>query len=191
MVTFRWLLFVNEFQFKIKIQIPVRDRDLKKVGAYCLSLNYQLLVILNIYFQMLSPGRYIQLMLMVLPVVVSISIVRHIPVEEDGLTNAVYRKAYNLVPGLKKLRAKTPAVGKDFVGAVVTGLGSYMDTDMGVVASTAVTLLNWFLSSVAHLVPIEVVEWLLGRPLVQRDVMKVEVLVRDLVQIYSAWAHRS
>ena len=73
----------------------------------------------------------------------------------------------------------------------MTGLGSYMDTDMGVVASTAVTLLNWFLSSVAHLVPIEVVEWLLGRPLVQRDVMKVEVLVRDLVQIYSAWAHRS
>ena len=140
---------------------------------------------------MLSPGRYIQLMLMVLPVVVSISIVRHIPVEEDGLTNAVYRKAYNLVPGLKKLRAKSPAVGKDFVGAVVTGLGSYMDTDMGVVASTAVTLLNWFLSSVAHLVPIEVVEWLLGRPLVQRDVMKVEVLVRDLVQIYSAWSHHS
>ena len=39
MVTFRWLLFVNEFQFKIKIQIPVRDRDLKKGRCLLLILK--------------------------------------------------------------------------------------------------------------------------------------------------------
>ena len=54
----------------------------------------------------------------------SISIVRHIPYEEETMTNAVFRKAYSLIPSLKKLRASSPAVGKDFVSAVVTGLSS-------------------------------------------------------------------
>ena len=40
------------------------------------------------------------------------------------MTNAVFRKAYSLIPSLKKLRASSPAVGKDFVSAVVTGLSS-------------------------------------------------------------------
>ena len=57
--------------------------------------------------------------------VTSISIVRHIPhidLElEESVSNVVVRKAYNLIPGLKKLRAKSPAVGKDFVAAIVTG----------------------------------------------------------------------
>ena len=60
-----------------------------------------------------------------LPLVRSISIVKHIPHldldQDDSMSNVVVRKAYNLIPGLKKLRAKSPAVGKDFVAAVVTG----------------------------------------------------------------------
>ena len=39
----------------------------------------------------------------------------------------------------------------------------------------------------AHLIPIEVVEWMLGRKLIMQDVMNVEILVRDVIAIYAAW----
>ena len=71
----------------------------------------------------------VAVMLMVMSsLVASISIVRHIPhidLElEESVSNVVVRKAYNLIPGLKRLRAKSPAVGKDFVAAIVTGTQS-------------------------------------------------------------------
>ena len=63
-----------------------------------------------------------QLMLMIvlltIPAVISLSIVKHVPMEEESYTNAIYRKAYNLGPALRKLRARSPAKGKDFVSAV-------------------------------------------------------------------------
>ena len=131
-----------------------------------------------------------QLMLMIvlltIPAVISLSIVKHVPMEEESYTNAIYRKAYNLVPALRKLRARSPAKGKDFVSAVVTGLSAEF-VGTGVVASSVIGLTNWFLSSLAHLIPIEVVEWMLGRKLIMQDVMNVEILVRDVLAIYAAW----
>ena len=56
------------------------------------------------------------------------------------------------------------------------------------IASTIVTFVNFFLSSLEHLVPLEIVEWMLGRKLVQGDGMNVEMVVRDCLQIYSAWS---
>ena len=62
--------------------------------------------------------------LVIVPAVFPLSIVKYVPMEEESYTNTIYRKAYNLVPGLKRLRAKSPAEGKDFVSAVVTGLSA-------------------------------------------------------------------
>ena len=126
-----------------------------------------------------------------LPLCQSISIVRQLPtVEEleDTYTNTV-RKAYSLIPGLRKLRAQTPALGRDFVSAVVSGLSQEM-LGTGVMVTTAVTFISWLLSSLANLVPLEVVEYLIGRRLVQQDVMNVERFVRDITQIYGAWTRR-
>ena len=64
------------------------------------------------------------LFLLTVPAVLPLSIVKYVPMEEESYTNTVYRKAYNLVPGLKRLRAKSPAEGRDFVSAVVTGLST-------------------------------------------------------------------
>ena len=126
-----------------------------------------------------------------LPLSPSISIVRRLPtVEEleDTYTNTVW-KAYSLIPGLRKLRAQTPALGRDFVSAVVSGLSQEM-LGTGVMVTTAVTFISWLLSSLANLVPLEVVEYLIGRRLVQQDVMNVERFVRDITQIYGAWTRR-
>ena len=128
----------------------------------------------------------VTLVTVITPMVRTISIVKHVPHEEDSYGNLVVRKAYNLIPGLKRMRAKSPAVGKDFVSAVVTGLSSEM-IGTGMMASSLVSLVNWFLSSLEHLIPIEVVEWLLGRHLVQQDVMNVEMIARNFMQIYNAW----
>jgi len=56
-----------------------------------------------------------------------------------------------------------------------------------VVANSVIGLTSWVLSSIAHLIPIEVVEWLLGRKLIMQDVMNLEILVRDVLAIYAAW----
>ena len=58
------------------------------------------------------------------------------------------------------------------------------------IASTIVTFVNFFLSSLEHLIPLEIVEWTLGRKLVQQDVMNVEMVVRDCLQIYNAWSNQ-
>ena len=105
-------------------------------------------------------------------------------------SRGLHRKAFSLIPGLRKLRAQTPAVGRDFVSAVVQGLSEEV-LGTGVIASTAVPFISWFLSSLANLVPIEVVEYLLGRRLVQQDVMNVERFFRDVTQIYGAWTRRA
>ena len=140
---------------------------------------------------MASSGQSLLVLLVSLAVLDSVSIVRHLPsVEElgDTYSNTV-RKAYSLVPGLRKLRAQTPAVGRDFVSAVVSGLSQEM-LGTGVMVTTAVSFISWLLSSLANLVPLEVVEYLLGRRLVQQDVMNVERFVRDITQIYGAWTRR-
>ena len=117
----------------------------------------------------------LMIVLFIVPTVFSLSIVKYVPMEEESYTNTVYRKAYNLVPGLKRLRAKSPAEGS--AEFVVTG----------VVASSVIGLTNFILSFMAHLIPIEVVEWMLGRKLIMQDVMNVEILVRDVLAIYAAW----
>ena len=66
----------------------------------------------------------LMIFLVTVPAVFPLSIVKYVPMEEESYTNTIYRKAYNLVPGLKRLRAKSPAEGKDFVSAVVTGLSA-------------------------------------------------------------------
>lgn len=140
---------------------------------------------------MASSGQSLLVLLVSLAVLDSVSIVRHLPsVEElgDTYTNTV-RRAYSLLPGLRKLRAQTPAVGRDFVSAVVSGLSEEV-LGTGVMANTAVTFISWLLSSLSNLVPLEVVEYLLGRRLVQQDVMNLERLVRDVTQIYVAWTRR-
>ena len=140
---------------------------------------------------MASSGQSLLVPLVSLAVLDSVSIVRHLPsVEElgDTYTNTV-RRAYSLLPGLRKLRAQTPAVGRDFVSAVVSGLSEEV-LGTGVMANTAVTFISWLLSSLSNLVPLEVVEYLLGRRLVQQDVMNLERLVRDVTQIYVAWTRR-
>ena len=71
----------------------------------------------------------------------------------------------------------------------VTGLSSEM-IGTGLMANTLVSMVTMLLSSVEHLVPLELVEWWLGRKLVQQDVMNVELIVRNTVQIYVAWTHQ-
>ena len=66
----------------------------------------------------------LMIFLVTVPAVFPLSIVKYVPMEEESYTNTIYRKAYNLVPGLKRLRAQSPAEGKDFVSAVVTGLSA-------------------------------------------------------------------
>ena len=80
-------------------------------------------------------------------------------------------------------------MGRDFVSAVVSGLSEQV-LGKGVIVNTAVSFISWLLSSLANLVPLEVVEYLLGRRLVQQDVMNVERFVRDITQIYGAWTRR-
>ena len=140
---------------------------------------------------MASSGQSLLVLLVSLAVLDSVSIVRHLPsVEELGDTYTyTVRRAYSLLPGLRKLRAQTPAVGRDFVSAVVSGLSEEV-LGTGVMANTAVTFISWLLSSLSNLVPLEVVEYLLGRRLVQQDVMNLERLVRDVTQIYVAWTRR-
>merc|ERR1711942_57752 len=112
------------------------------------------------------------------------------PVDEDFsnlplITNKV--KAFDIVPELRRMRALMSASGKDFVEAIVGGLSSAV-LGKGVLAQSAIYLINWFLSSLSNLVPMEVVEYFIGRPLVMKDVQFVEMLVSDTVEVYEAWS---
>eukprot|EP00091_Calanus_sinicus_P008322 TRINITY_DN2036_c0_g2_i6.p1 TRINITY_DN2036_c0_g2~~TRINITY_DN2036_c0_g2_i6.p1 ORF type:complete len:150 (+),score=38.72 TRINITY_DN2036_c0_g2_i6:162-611(+) len=112
------------------------------------------------------------------------------PVKEDFsnlpvVTNKV--KAFDIIPELRKMRALTAASGKHFVEAVVGSLSSAV-LGKGIVAKSAIYMINWFLSSLANLVPIEVVEYLMGRSLVMQDVEFVEMVVRDSIEVYEAWS---
>ena len=81
-------------------------------------------------------------------------------------------------------------IAENYFTLINMNMLSGLSTEMigtGVMASTVVTFINYFLSSLEHLIPLELVEWMLGRPLVQGDVMNVEMIVRDCMQIYAAW----
>merc|ERR1712243_461223 len=112
------------------------------------------------------------------------------PVNDDFsnlpvLTNKV--KAFDIVPELRRMRALSAASGRDFVEAVVGSLsGAFLGK--GMIAKSAIYIINWFLSSLSNLVPIEVVEYFMGRPLVNKDVQFVEMLVRDTIEVYDAWS---
>ena len=101
------------------------------------------------------------------------------------LTNSV--KAFDIIPELRKMRALTSASGKDFVEAVVGSLSSAV-LGRGIAAQSAIYMINWFLSSLSNLVPIEVVEYFMGRPVVMHDVQFVEMVVRDTIEVYEAWS---
>merc|ERR1712168_758353 len=112
------------------------------------------------------------------------------PVNEDFsnlpvLTNHV--KAFDIVPKLRKMRAQTSATGKDFVEAIVGSLSSAV-LGKGIFAKSAIYIINWFLSSLSNLVPTEVVEYLMDRPVVMKDVQFVEMVVRDSIEVYEAWS---
>ena len=112
------------------------------------------------------------------------------PVNDDlsnlpVLTNKV--KAFDIVPELRRMRALSAASGRDFVEAVVGSLSSAF-LGKGMIAKSAVYIIQWFLSSLSNLVPIEVVEYFMGRPLVNKDVQFVEMLVRDTIEVYDAWS---
>eukprot|EP00092_Neocalanus_flemingeri_P096062 GFUD01122265.1.p1 GENE.GFUD01122265.1~~GFUD01122265.1.p1 ORF type:complete len:153 (+),score=16.68 GFUD01122265.1:84-542(+) len=112
------------------------------------------------------------------------------PVKDDfsnlpALTNSV--KAFDIIPELRKLRALSPASGKDFVRAVVGALSSAV-LGKGFMAKSAIYFINWFLSSLASLVPIEVVQHFMGRTVVMKDVQFVEMVVRDSIEVYGAWS---
>merc|ERR1712243_183399 len=115
------------------------------------------------------------------------------PVNDDFsnlpvLTNRV--KAFDIVPELRRMRALSAASGRDFVEAVVGTLSSAV-LGKGMVAQSAIYVINWFLSSLSNLVPIEVVEYFMGRPLVIKDVQFVEMFVRDTMEVYDAWSRMS
>merc|ERR1719184_417663 len=112
------------------------------------------------------------------------------PVNEDFsnlpvLTNQV--KAFDIIPELRKMRAQTSATGKDFVEAIVGSLSSAV-LGKGIIAKSAIYIINWFLSSLSNLVPIEVVEYFMGRPVIMKDVQFVEMVVRDTIEVYEAWS---
>merc|ERR1712212_815927 len=81
----------------------------------------------------------------------------------------------SLSSGLKKMRAQTPASSSDFVGAVIEGLSSEA-LGSGLVAKA--------------ILPVEVAEYFMGRPLLMEDVAFFEVMVRDTLEIYSAWSNQ-
>ena len=112
------------------------------------------------------------------------------PVNDDlsnlpVLTNKV--KAFDIVPELRRMRALSAASGRDFVEAVVGSLSSAF-LGKGMIAKSAIYIIQRFLSSLSNLVPIEVVEYFMGRPLVNKDVQFVEMLVRDTIEVYDAWS---
>merc|ERR1712202_114725 len=102
-----------------------------------------------------------------------------------AVTNSV--KAFDLIPELRRMRALSPAAGKDFVRAVVGALSSAV-LGRGFVAKSAIYVINWFLSSLANLVPIEVVQHFMGRTIVMQDVQFVEMVVRDSIEVDGAWS---
>ena len=113
------------------------------------------------------------------------------PIKDDfsnlpAMTNKVTTKVYDIVPQLRQMRAQTAATGRDFVKAVV-GTFSGAVLGKGVFAESVIYLINWFLSSLSNLIPLEVVEYFMGRTLVMRDVQFVELLVRDCIEVYEAW----
>lgn len=115
------------------------------------------------------------------------------PVNDDFsnlpvLTNKV--KAFDIIPELRRMRALSAASGRDFVEAVIGTLSSAV-LGKGMVAQSAIYVINWFLSSLSNLVPIEVVEYFMGRPLVIKDVQFVEMFVRDTMEVYDAWSRMS
>ena len=95
----------------------------------------------------------------------------------------------SLSRGLKKMRAQSPASSSDFVGAVIEGLSSEA-LGSGLVAKTILTVLKFFLSNLAAILPVEVVEYFMGRPLLMEDVAFFEVMVRDTLEIYTAWSNQ-
>ena len=113
------------------------------------------------------------------------------PIKDDfsnlpAMTNKVKTKVYDIVPQLRQMRAQTAATEGDFVKAVVGTLSSAV-LGKSIFADSAIYLINWFLSSLSSLIPLEVVEYFLGRSLVMSDVQMVEVFVRDCIEVYEAW----
>ena len=101
-------------------------------------------------------------------------------------TNRIKAKVYDMIPQLQRLRAQTAATEGDFVKVVVGTLSSAV-LGKSIFADSAIYLINWFLSSLSSLIPLEVVEYFLGRSLVMSDVQMVEVFVRDCIEVYEAW----
>ena len=117
------------------------------------------------------------------------------PVKKDFsnlplITNSV--QAYNnFIPAvLKNMRANTKAGGKDFVDAVVGSLSTSF-LGKGLFADSLIFFIKWFLSSLANVIPIEVVEYFLDRPLIMKDVYFVEAVVQDAIQVYDMWTSTS
>merc|ERR1739848_981030 len=106
--------------------------------------------------------------------------IHHILVRDPSLS---------LSSGLKKMRAQSPASSSDFVGAIIEGLSSEA-LGSGLLAKTILTVLKFFLSNLAAILPVEVVEYFMGRPLLMEDVAFFEVMVRDTLEIYSAWSNQ-
>jgi len=82
------------------------------------------------------------------------------------------------------------ATSTDFVRIAVGALSGAM-LGQGLLASGTVYLVNWFLGSLASLLPLEVVEYLLGRHVLLQDVDFIERILIDAVEVYGAWSRFS
>merc|ERR1719309_1586981 len=78
------------------------------------------------------------------------------------------------------------ATGHDFVKVAVGAL-TEAKVGRGLAARAAVLFLQWLLSSLASLLPMDLINYLVGRKLSMEDVAMAEVILRDSVQVYSTW----
>jgi len=74
------------------------------------------------------------------------------------------------------------ATSTDFVRIAVGALSGAM-LGQGLLASGTVYLVNWFLGSLASLLPLEVVEYLLGRHVLLQDVDFIERILIDALEV--------
>merc|ERR1712168_876100 len=118
------------------------------------------------------------------------SVKSHVPEFLKEMLTIKIADSYDLEHKAKQGISLQRATSTDFLRVTVGALsGAVMG--QGLLAKGTVYLVNWFLGSLAHLVPMDIVEYLLGRHVVLQDVDFVERMILDILEVYGAWTRFS
>merc|ERR1712168_1431954 len=118
------------------------------------------------------------------------SVKSHVPEFLKEMLTIKIADSYDLEHKAKQGISLQRATSTDFLRVTVGALsGAVMG--QGLLAKGTVYLVNWFLGSLAPLVPMDIVEYLLGRHVVLQDVDFVERMILDILEVYGAWTRFS